>query len=116
MSLITLESVKRQLDVVPTTAQALLIQELIDDAVEEAEREIGMKLNPVTDEIAYLDGDKNWLYVPHANISGVSVWEDLNREFEDVDLVASDDYTLVKERGIIKLHRKPQYYLRKNIL
>lgn len=115
MNLITVESVKRQLDVTITSAQELLLQELIDDIIEEAENEIELKLNPITSEIVYLDGDRNWLYVPHANISSISIWEDLERIFATADLVDSDHYTIDQERGVIKLHRKPQYYLRQGI-
>ena len=113
MSLITVESVKRQLDATPTSAQELLLQELIDDTIEEAEKEIELKLNPVTSEIVYLDGDRSWLYVPHANISNVSVWEDLTKVF--ATLLGSDHYTVDQERGVIKLHRQSQYYLRKDV-
>ncbi|MCJ7747933.1 MAG: hypothetical protein MUP27_09320 [Desulfobacterales bacterium] len=115
MSLITIESVKRQLDVVITPSQELLLQELIDDMIEELEGEIELKLNPVTSEIVYLDGDRRWLYIPHANISSVSIWEDLDRVFADADLVDPDHYTVNQERGVIKLHRSSQYYFLKGI-
>lgn len=115
MSLITVESVKRQLDATITSAQELLLQELIDDIIEEAENEIELKLNPVTSEVIYLDGDRNWLFVPHANISSVSIWEDLERIFVTADLVDSSHYTVDQDRGVIKLHRKHQYYLLQGI-
>jgi len=115
MGLITVESVKRQLDATITSSQELLLQELVGDMVKEAEKEIELKLDPVTSEVVYLDGDRNWLYVPHANISDISVWEDLKRVFAAANLLGSDHYTVGQERGVIKLHRPSQYYLRKGV-
>lgn len=116
MNLISLESVKMQLDLAnDLIAHDAMITELIDDAISEVESEIELKLNPVTSEIAYLDGDRNWLYVPHANISNVFVWEDLQRIFPATGLLGSDHYTVEQERGVVKLHRQSQYYFCKGV-
>lgn len=113
MSLITLESVRNQLDVALTVSQESLIRELIEDTICEAEDKIAMKLNPVKNAIVYLDGGANRLILPHANISDVSVWEDPERVFTDADLIDPAHYTINKERGIITLY-KPMRNCSKN--
>jgi hypothetical protein len=79
-----------------------LLYGLIEGVISDAEDEIGAKIQPVTDEIVYLDGGKNTLYLPHLNISNVSVWQDSNKEFEDEGLLDPDYYTVYLERGKIK--------------
>lgn len=71
------------------------IQELIDDYVQEAEDYIEMKLAAVTNEIVFLDGGQSYLYLPHANISKVSVWQ-------DGSLLSPDDYSVYEQRGTLR--------------
>ena len=97
MTLIALTDVKDQIfDPASTVIEFnSFIQELIDDYVQEAEDYIEMKLVAVTDEIVFLDGGQKYLYLPHANISQVSVWE-------DGSLLSSNDYSVYEERGTLR--------------
>lgn len=97
MTLIALTDVKDQIFDPASTITEFnsFIQELIDDYVQEAEDYIEMKLVAVTDEIVYLDGGQNYLYLPHANISNVSIWQ-------DGSLLSPNDYSVYEERGILR--------------
>jgi hypothetical protein len=75
------------------------IQDLIDDYVQEAEDYIEMKLVAATNEIVYLDGGQKYLYLPHANISNVSIWE-------DGSLLSPNDYSVYEERGTLRKNGK----------
>jgi len=63
---------------------------------------MGAKIQKVTETIEYLDGGSGILYLPHLNISNITVWHDLDRDFADTSEVDSDDYSIYAERGIIK--------------
>ncbi len=106
MSIITLTDVKNQMEMDTTiVAHDTVLGEMIDDVVASAEEEIGMKLNPVTAEVAYLDGGSNRLYLPHVNIGNVSIWEDSDKEFGASDLIDPTYYTIYGERGIARLNK-----------
>lgn len=105
MSIITLTDVKNQMEMaLDITTHDVLLGEMIDDVVEAVEGDIGMKLNPVAAEVAYLDGGSNRLDLPHANVGNVSIWEDTDKEFADLDLIDPDYYTVYGPRGIVRLN------------
>jgi hypothetical protein len=102
MSLIALTDVKDQIFDPASTITEFnsFIQELIDDYVQEAEDYIEMKLVAVTNKIVYLDGGQKYLYLPHSNISKVSVWE-------DGSLLSPNDYSVYEERGTLRKNIAP---------
>ncbi len=103
MSLLTLTDVKNQCDLaLDITAHDVLLSELIDDYVAEAEDYIGMKLEPVTEEIVYLDGGLKRIDIPHANIGNVSIWQDSDRLWADEDIMEAEDFWVDSPRGIIR--------------
>ena len=104
MSLITLTDVKTQLELLPAVVDYdAFLTELIDDVVAEAESYLDLKLQVITSEVINLDGGESYLYLPHANISGVSVWEDSERIFSSLNLLVEDtDYIIYQERGRLK--------------
>ncbi|MCJ7663029.1 MAG: hypothetical protein MUO24_02175 [Desulfobacterales bacterium] len=96
MSLIDYTEVKAQADIdAAITAHDTLIQDFCDDLVAEAESYLDAKLETVTAEIVYLDGGESILFLPHLNVSSVSIWE-------DGELVDPDDYAVYAERGKVK--------------
>jgi hypothetical protein len=95
-SLITTEEVKEQIPIPSAvTEHDSLIGDLIEDCINEAEDFIDAKLNPVTGEEVYLDGGTGILFVPHLNISNVTIWEDDSE-------VDADDYAVYSSRGKIR--------------
>lgn len=96
MSLISYVDVKIQADIDAAIIDYnTLIQSLADDIVIEAESYLDAKLNAVTAVTVYLDGGESILFLPHLNISNVSIWE-------DGELVDPDDYAVYAERGKVK--------------
>ncbi len=113
MSVITLANVKTQLDKSDTEHDTFLT-DLIDDVISEAESDIGAKLEAVTAEVVYLNGGKRTLYLPHLNISNVSVWQDSDREWADEDLLDSDYYSVYVERGKIQRNTSTAIFTKGN--
>lgn len=104
MSLIALTDVKDQIFDPASTVTEFnsYIQELIDDYIQEAEDHIDMKLVAVALEEVYLDGGRQYLYLPHANISNVLVWQDSGRHFYSGSLLSSTEYSIYRERGTLR--------------
>lgn len=110
MSLITLTDVKTQLEIsLDTTDHDTLLTELIDDIVIEAEGYMGIKMTGIMTEIVYLDGGKGFLYLPHANIGVITIWQDWNKEFPDIDILDPIYYTVYGVRGIIRMNRSRKF-------
>jgi hypothetical protein len=111
MSLIDLADVKDQIFDPNSTITEFntFIQELIDDYVQEAEDYIEMKLEAVIDEVVYLDGGQNYLYLPHANISHISIWQDPSRVFTSGSLISPNEYSVYGERGVIRKNGKTPF-------
>lgn len=104
MSVITLTDVKNELEIPLTeTSFDTRLQERIDDIISAAEGEMEAKIEPIANEVVYLDGGVSRLFLPHLNIGNVSVWEDSDREFLPGDLVDPDDYVIDCERGTVTL-------------
>ena len=97
-SLITVSEVKleAQMDASITDYDVQLFG-LIEDVIVEAEGYMDAKVNAVSAEEIYLDGGVVILFLPHLNISNVSIWE-------DGSLVDADYYAVYQERG--KIRRK----------
>ena len=99
--LISIEEIKKQLEVDLAVEEFDdLLESLIDDCIEQAESYLDMKLNFVEDEIVYLDGGDHTIYLPHANISEVVIWDDPEKEF--LEEISSDYYTVYSKRGKVK--------------
>jgi len=104
MSVIVLTDVKDELEI-PTaeTSFNTRLQSLIDDIISSAEGEMEAKIEPVTAEVVYLDGGTSRLFIPHFNVTNVSIWEDTSRQFAPGSLVAASDYVVDKPRGTATL-------------
>jgi hypothetical protein len=104
MSIINLTDVKDQIfDPASTVTDFnIFIQELIDDYIQEAEDYLDFKLKAVSQAVIYLDGGQNYLYLPHINVSNVSVWQDLSQFFYSGSLLSSSDYSVYADRGILR--------------
>jgi hypothetical protein len=72
-----------------------LLEDIIAGVLAEADEYMGVSYAKVTGNIAYLDGGPSTLYLPHVNVSNVSV------EVDDVALTA-DEFTVYPESGKIK--------------
>jgi len=104
MSLILLEDAKDELDMPDDDASSdKKLQHYIDGMISEAEGYMDAKIEGVTDEVAYFDGGKSYLMLPHLNISNVSVWEDLSRTFDSSTLIDPSEYQVYTERGILRI-------------
>lgn len=71
------------------------IEDLISDIIKEAETYLDYGLWPVSAQEVYLDGGTNILFLPHTNISNVTIWED-NSELD------ADQYAIYSDRGKIR--------------
>jgi hypothetical protein len=72
-----------------------LLEDIIAGILEEADGYMDVSYAKVTAAIAYLDGGVSTLYLPHVNVSNVSV------EVDDVALTA-DEFVVYPEAGKIK--------------
>jgi hypothetical protein len=72
-----------------------LLEDIITGILVEADEFMGVFYQAVVGAVAYLDGGVSTLYLPHVNVSNVSV------EVEDVALTA-DEFTVYPEAGKIK--------------
>jgi len=99
MSLIALADVKTQIFDSNSLTDEFddFLKDLIEDIVIEAESEIGMKLNAVEEEVIYLDGGLPYLYLPHANIENVTIWE-------NETLIDESKYEVYRERGVVRMN------------
>lgn len=103
MSLIGLTDVKAQLEIAANiTEYDVLLTDLINDAVVQAESYMEIKMGKVTAGIVYLDGGQGVLYLPHINISAVTIWQDLGKVFANMDILDSIYYTVYGARGFIR--------------
>jgi hypothetical protein len=71
--------------------------------VADFEKYIGAKLAAVTSEIAYLDGGKPYLFLPHLNVSSVKVYEDSYRAFGSDTEMETTKYQVFGERGVLRI-------------
>ncbi|MCK9597692.1 MAG: hypothetical protein M0R06_01550 [Sphaerochaeta sp.] len=102
-ALINLSDVRNELDLDSTETQFdTRLTDLIADIVAEAETEMEVRLEAVTDEIIYLDGGASLLFIPHLNVTKVSIVEDVDRVFTSIDPVDPSYYTINQKRGTIK--------------
>jgi hypothetical protein len=103
MKLISFYEIQQWLD--PTVRDTDVAKMTIVEAgvVADFEKEIGAKLVGVSAEIVYLDGGRNYLYLPHFNVSNVSVYEDTDRAFGSDTLLDSEDYQVYAERGVLRI-------------
>jgi hypothetical protein len=113
MSVLTLADVKEQAGI-PTikTDYDSMLTDFLEDIIAEAEGYIGAKLEAATSEVVYLDGGKDYLYLPHFNISNVTIWQDGSREFETEDVLDSDYYSVYTARGIVKRNTSTATFLK----
>ena len=103
MSLIILTDVKNQLEIpVDITTHDALITEMIDDIEVQAEGYMEIKMGEVTAEIVYLDGGQGVLYLPHFNVEEITIWQDLDKVFADIDILDPVYYTVYGSRGFIR--------------
>jgi hypothetical protein len=70
--------------------------------IKEIEQDIFAKIQPVSKEVAYLDGRTANLYFPHLNVSEITLWQDFNRTFSDGSIVTAESYQVNSPRGIVK--------------
>ncbi len=104
MSVISLTDVKNELEIAPSEdAFDERLQDLLDDVIAAAEREMQAKIEPVTGEVVLLDGGSNRLFLPHLNVGNITVWSDYDEEWGTSTLVSSSDYVVDRERGTITL-------------
>jgi hypothetical protein len=82
------------------------IASLIDGIVSAVEKEIHGKIVAATDQIAYFDGGRHFLVLPHLNISDVGVYYDVSRVFASSALLDSTDYVVNAEGGTILVSRE----------
>ena len=95
-SLITVAEVKDAAEIDSTiTEHDSKLSGLIEDVIAEAEGYMDAKVNSVSAEEVLLDGGVAVLFLPHLNISNVTIWE-------DGSLVDSGEYSVYAERGKIK--------------
>lgn len=87
----------------PLTTDLGKLTLITEGVVSEVEEYMDAKIQGVADEVAYLDGGKSYLSLPHLNISDVSVWEDLSRIFDSSTLVDPTKYQVYTERGILRI-------------
>src|SRR3972149_6326440 len=73
-----------------------LLEDIIAGILVEADEFMGVSYQAVTEAEAYLDGGVSTLYLPHVNVSEISV------EVDDVTL-AADEFTIYPEAGKIKM-------------
>lgn len=76
---------------------------IAEGIVSEVEDHINGKIQGVSAEVVVLDGGKSYLTVPHLNISKVSVWEDIGREFDSSHLLDSSKYQVYTSRGVLRI-------------
>jgi hypothetical protein len=86
-----------------------LLEGIIAGIVEAAGEFMEASILKVTAEEVYFDGGERTLYLPHFNVSGVSV-------YEDEVLLASDEYTLYPGTGTsaAKIRRESGHFPRGN--
>jgi len=73
-----------------------LLIDMIDGITDAADEYMGVKYTRATEQTVYFDGGVKSIYLPHANVSAVTVY------FDDELLTVDYDYTLYPETGIIR--------------
>jgi hypothetical protein len=72
-----------------------LLEDIIDGVLTEADDYMGVSYQAVAGAIAYFDGGKSTLYLPHVNVSDVSV------EVDGVELT-EDEFVVYPETGKVR--------------
>jgi len=104
MAVITLTDVKDELEIPASeTSFDSRLDLLIEDVIAAAESEMQAKIEPVIDEVVYLDGGVSRLYLPHLNVGNITIWSDYDEEWDEASLVDEEDYSIDSARGLVTM-------------